>query len=75
MQVSTELPRPGITDRAAVDLDPQVIARNKAKRLKQYDTVQIPALRLAGCVMLSLVVLITSALEVAARRPRGPFRF
>jgi len=58
MQVSSELPRPGVTERAAVDLDPQVIARNKAKRLKQYDTVQIPALRLAGCVMLSLVVLI-----------------
>ena len=58
MQASSESPRPSVSGRAAVDLDPQVIARNKARRLKQYDTVQIPALRLAGCVLLSLVVVI-----------------
>jgi signal transduction histidine kinase/DNA-binding response OmpR family regulator/HPt (histidine-containing phosphotransfer) domain-containing protein len=40
-----------------VDLDPQTIARNKANRYRKYDTVQIPALRLAGMVLLSLVVI------------------
>jgi len=40
----------------SVDLDPQVIARNKARRLKRYNTLQIPVLRLAGSALLSLVV-------------------
>ena len=40
-----------------VDLTPEAIAKNKANRYKKYETVQIPALRLTGMVLLSLVVI------------------
>jgi hypothetical protein len=39
------------------DLDPAVIARNKTERIRRYNTVQIPALRLLGVLLLCTVVL------------------
>lgn len=41
-----------------VDLDPHVIAKNKALRFWRYNTLQIPALRFGGLLLLSLVVIL-----------------
>jgi signal transduction histidine kinase/DNA-binding response OmpR family regulator/HPt (histidine-containing phosphotransfer) domain-containing protein len=40
------------------DLDPAVIAINKTERIRRYNTVQIPGLRLLGVLLLCAVVLL-----------------
>jgi len=41
-----------------VELDPEVVAKGKALRYRKYNTLQIPALRLAGSLLLSLVIVL-----------------
>ena len=41
-----------------VELDPEVVAQGKAARYRKYNAIQVPALRLAGSLLLSLVVVL-----------------
>jgi len=58
MQASSDTQLAQANLSGAVDLDPDHIARNKARRIKRYNTIQVPALRLTGITMLCMVIVL-----------------